>query len=162
MSLFYPIVYPPPDNLNKLLRHASDCKIEIDAEDLWRPASTNWKGINFMIKELIDATTNTTLFFAYAYTTDGKPDIGFRLALNVDPIVDEIAWLVAADAYVNNVRIASVDDMIMHLHNKSDIKIKVKVQGIYKGKIITIELGDRKCKNLRYDEDRDRYLIDIY
>lgn len=116
-----------------------------------------------MITELMDATTNTTLFFAPAYTTDGKPDIGFRSNSKTDPIVEDISWLIAADAFVNGKRISSVKEMI-----NSDIKnirIKVKVHGLYSGlygiKIITMELGERRCKNLRKGDD-DTYLIDIY
>lgn len=116
-----------------------------------------------MIKELMNATTNTTLFFAPAYTTNGAPDIGFRSNSKTDPIVEDISWLIAADAFINGKRVSSVKEMIDS--DIESIRIEVRAQGLYSGsydtKIITVELGERRCKNLRKG-DGDKYLIDIY
>lgn len=113
-----------------------------------------------MLKELMEATTNTTFFFALACTQDGKPDIGFRSNSCKDPYIDGVVWLLYADAYKSNgKRIDSVDEMLNS--DVSSIIIHIGAQGIYGGQIISINLGKRKCKNIRKGNG-DRYLIDIY
>lgn len=87
------------------------------------------------MKRLHEATNKMQVFYAYAYN-DG-PSVGMRA---VDTIItDDIAWLIAADAYADGKKLESVS--AVNSQNEENLTVEARASAIVHGLYVTVELG---------------------
>ena len=110
------------------------------------------------IKQLLEKTQEFEMFFALAFTLGGNPSIGFR-STNSDPLINNNAWLIAADAFRCNKQIENIHEMLSY--PEDEIYIDLRAQGFISGCIVDIHLGCRYIKNIKRISD-EKYTFIAY